>query len=742
MIKKVKYKILKKGRKWYTGKDLNSGYENKILITDDFEFEIGQEYEFFAELDIQRSRFGTNVFVYPVLEEKAKNIEKEKKVEKLWNEYNRFWGYCKENNYYYINGFNKLDEILKKLEKLEINIQEEKKEVEKLKTIKKSEEYENKFYRELSYASDTQDYYPKNNFANAKSNLKKLKKLNNDIDVKKMEKEYEELLQKKKKEEEIRSWDKICDKALKSLEKGLIIDISKFKNCPNFVKAKVDKIKTLYEEIFPQTDEFKNNYSKFLNESFDVIGLEDYTNNIFLINTRSLLRREKEIFKDVHKNEIDKITNLSVNNKMYSLTIRLKRDVYIHLLREGIIEIVEFLGFQDTVAFKPELVIKQLYKDKVFSIITKENATEPLTDKEIDKEKIKLYLDTENLENRYWDYKKEHCYNQDYYLVRVEKRGPRGKYFAYYIVGYDKDIRKGFNHRIKWMKEGYYENMSIKEILDDIFYFKEGYKRIQGDVVAKEVKVNVTNYLEKAKKKKYTLKVKTEDNEEIKLKETSTNIYHKYIKNKDETLTKIDSENSQEYTSEEKLQEIINSGIEKVQFRKDFIAEGKNIIKIYLDMFIALDWIRFVKTRTGKEKVFDLADDEILIIAEDKKDDEAFKKLAYKYYYKIVKGDLIIDIKEKEFKDKEYTKMKLIEDFDIKPNFFTKRRIRHKEYIGNHKIEGEIVGNAGRQIFIVKGSFSLTHPQHTKQENIGNDDCFYIIRAAKRHKSRSDLVLD
>ena len=78
----VRYRILKKGRKWFEGEVPEKGWKAKILINPASEnFEVGEVVSFPAEVKIEKNRFGTKVEVYPKTWEEYKE-EVKKQIEK------------------------------------------------------------------------------------------------------------------------------------------------------------------------------------------------------------------------------------------------------------------------------------------------------------------------------------------------------------------------------------------------------------------------------------------------------------------------------------------------------------------------------------------------------------------------------------------------------------------------------------------------------------------------------------
>ena len=124
MVKKVTYKILKKGRKWFEG-ETPEGYKAKIEINEiSRDWEVGKSYTFTADVVFEKNKFGTKVFVYPKDERKAQ-------LETLMEEFERWKGYFEnalEEGYIYEKGEDKIKRIAEKLR--EIGFEEKAEEIE------------------------------------------------------------------------------------------------------------------------------------------------------------------------------------------------------------------------------------------------------------------------------------------------------------------------------------------------------------------------------------------------------------------------------------------------------------------------------------------------------------------------------------------------------------------------------------------------------------------------------------
>lgn len=98
---KYKYKIIKKGRKWYHAEQDGTGYKAQIAINEHSQdWKVGEIVEFMGTLHTTKSGMYKKVFIYPATEEDVLNEEVEK-----WLRYVEA-----KTNYVYTKGVNKLKE--------------------------------------------------------------------------------------------------------------------------------------------------------------------------------------------------------------------------------------------------------------------------------------------------------------------------------------------------------------------------------------------------------------------------------------------------------------------------------------------------------------------------------------------------------------------------------------------------------------------------------------------------------
>lgn len=163
-MKKFVYQITKKGRKWFEGIN-EKGYKAQILINETSNtWQEGQKVEFWGTEEIERSKFGTTVKIYPVSEEEAEKIREEEKIKEATAEYKRWKEYvekAKKEGYVYEKGVEKLRELSKLLgneNETENYIKEVAQEVFKAKTIQKYNALLKYLFSPLSYSSFQKNY--------------------------------------------------------------------------------------------------------------------------------------------------------------------------------------------------------------------------------------------------------------------------------------------------------------------------------------------------------------------------------------------------------------------------------------------------------------------------------------------------------------------------------------------------------------------------------------------------------
>lgn len=762
MIKKVNYKIIKKGRKWFKGEN-EKGYVNNIEINEvSKNFEIGEKYNFWARIEKEVTKFGTKIKIFPVSEKEIKESENNKKIEKIIEQIEKNLRYIEDNyGWWYSKGENKILELIKELEKLE---QEERVEEYKNKLLELKRNYYNNIITlkiEEAYQNISEL-----NFNDYKYNkLKELIKKSENIISKEMYRKYktilENILEKKKEQDEKiyisrkkEKQQKLLEKLIEDIDNNLYFssqELSEEKFHPD-LHNNLLKVKKKYNEKFGFLDKDKkltNNMDIFLRNVFEKINYKNFIlNNIQTAFNNHIIDdidEYKEEYLKYHENILETI---SYKDDIYILDISLNKDDFKYLIKKGYIN--NFLNYvreyikNNKIQDIDELEILEIYRDRsiyyskypetVIKYLYVKEYIKPIENEDL--EKLKLWTNIPSHNN--WEYRKEYAFGQEYFLIKEEKNNPlrqeRNKYYAYYIVGYDSDTKRGFQHRIPWKPEGYYESKSIKEIIDEIFYYNKGYKRIQGDLVVKEI-----NYEEITTKKKIT---------EIKKYLKILNCDNNYIN------TCIMSKKTIEETKTYKDNKLLSSDIEKfekdfglnnnIELRKDFVLKIINGVA-YKESGIIYVKGNFKFIKKCKEMEFNLKNEEVMLITKEKI--EGFDKLAYGYYHKIFKSTESIKENSKELERMDIYvdgKKQYCDDVSlIKLNDKYIKRYKNRLFnIGNHQIVGNII--AANNIYtnniirIIKGKFKLYHSSHSFVE-YGEENKYYALRPAIRHITKMDL---
>lgn len=169
MIKKLQFKITKKGRKWFEG--TNDIYTRGVQIEineHSQHWNVGDIVEFMGRIEKESNRFGTTIKIYPLSEKEALN----ESLKQLESDYQRWQGYIEEarkRGSLYEAGIEKLKEIAKKIgEEKERETEEYIKQVkQEVSQIKAKIRYKNL----ISYIENATSY---NNFLDNYNELKTL----------------------------------------------------------------------------------------------------------------------------------------------------------------------------------------------------------------------------------------------------------------------------------------------------------------------------------------------------------------------------------------------------------------------------------------------------------------------------------------------------------------------------------------------------------------------------------------
>lgn len=768
-VKQVTYKILKRGRKWYTGQSLDTGYENQIAMGE-MEFEVGGTYTFNARIVKETSSHGTKVQVYPLTNEQKEDAEREQRKQMLLKECKKCLGYCKDNYTYYESGFDTLHRDMEELKNLGVDVAGMEKEVQELAAEKKVNKYRATFKKYLEYIKTSNGVYH-NGIDICKDAMASLKELG--FDTSKLKEKLALAVDEKVTEENRKAALKLVNAVKEEIKANEIPDMNSLNQVPDEYR---NELLELYNERFGylKNDEvLKNNRDRFIKQCFTTVDADRLVQ--MLVNENKLrLHRSWERFSEEELKKLSVelgklLVNASVDGKMYILNARIPKETYKQFMKDNRLRrlssvllknVEEFennnliiaYDMPDCICTAPEEMVEQLYHNGFLKDVEHVENEE-----DRDAARIRMYM-SEPLEGT-WDYRKECVDGQEYYLVRVLKsmqtRHEDRTYYAYYLLGMDSDTKQGFCHRIEWHEEGHYEHMSVAGILKDVFYANEGYERLQGDIVCKEVDYRVMLEQHKSIVTDEGINIMS-NGAVIATKEASTKVVEKFYEDGN-----LASEDSRGWKNDYRKSE--------VAFRKNFILKAREGGSLYTEgeyktkrtcpdefrsycksiesVYVQGDCY-FQKTAGIIELKNEDKDKLIEVRLKDFIDEEELNewtKLQFNYYFRYV------ECEEKPFKNVEIhadkaRRIHLFNNEKAVPKyndmFFREADEVTSEVanIGNHIIDGEIIlwDNRVSGARLVKGGFELDHHQH-KHVKHGEEGKYYILRPAKRHKTRKDL---
>lgn len=292
-------------------------------------------------------------------------------------------------------------------------------------------------------------------------------------------------------------------------------------------------------------------------------------------------------------------------------------------------------------------------------------------------------------------------------------------YYAYYIVGINDD-NTGFQHRLPWKPEGEYENKSLKEIIDEVFGYKYGFKRVQGDVIAREV--TVAKNIKRVEKENLKYVFETQ-NDVLELYKTEyVRIY-------------VNDELVKEYSDN-----LSRSVLNEVILRKDLMLYAAKIHTYKHGILIAENPIIKYKN----DEILSLHDKTIAIYNENK---NGSVKIKFNFYY----AECINAYEKLESEEPLITTNVVIscenERYNQPIEFFSRtyKLIRYfdDDYDENDNVVG-IIGKSGDHVvhasdcinkcLAFEGPIEIDHSQH-KKINFGEKGRYYQIGVAVRHKA-------
>lgn len=726
-VGKFKINVTKVGRKWLTISDYGKG---QVEINDSTkDFEVGGEYEIYAKCITESNKFGTTKKYYPLSQEEYMALEEEQRQSeflsllKKYEDYDKRHSRTKEKLVSLADGdeelLSKLSEVEEMLEHKELvsDVGYLKRKVDDAKYFDSSNGYKIDYI--ISKIKHSNVYFKQHdiekefkslmNFAfnickdileNTKESTLKLELI----------KDVEDFFETELKD--------ILDETISFCTKKCIEHLDEIENTINEgYKITFDVNSDKYYYALKQNDYLDENIKNRIDELNDKLqnvnsNKYDYLiNNVFSIKDLESFRMTLNSYDIDDDNYIEETFNKYkfIDDKVYILNYRLSKDMFKDLIDEILFPIKLKVSIKS--AFNRSIEIDrrrietgEYYSRNPYLILRKllDNGDIEFTEKKIDDENSdekNIMLWSSEI-TKPFNYRKEEVYGEMYYFVTKKLYSPRmdDYYNAYYIVGWDSDTKRGFSHRLPWY-ENMYEGMTLKEILDDTFRFKEGYKRIQGDVIAKEYDYNINT--EQIKHLTRTLVV--------------NGIEH--------------TDSSKNFISLERLEEIQKS---ETVFKRDDIRKN---------LYIEGEYVQLSNNVYKSAKVYcngKLVGDFDTPVKFNRHEDGT--KIKYDLYYEPAEYE--ISYKE-DYEEKSTLEI-------IGYNSFSKYNLDIKtNNLGEHKLCGKIITEhmtnfynftPTQQICCV-GPFSLTHGEHSSV-TYGEEGKAYVLQLAKRHRKKGVVNID
>lgn len=486
-----KYEIVVKkvGRKWI---EADASCKSQIEINDlTKNFEVGNKYLIYAKRKIDKNRYGTTIKYYPIMEEDFNESlisSHKEKCKELLDKYETFdKRHENTRNAIMVSAHND-DELLSRLKDIEykLKIKEEKSELENLNS---------KIYRAMRF--DASYVYKFNYIAKNIAEINKLKLLKNEN-----KSEIDESIGKAflKCFTCIKNMENIISKfdALKYLKdnyncdnKTLLDEVKK--ECDDYCSNYIKRIRTYYNEGYAVKSEnldifeyVSERIKEQLNELKEDAKLVDVSKFNYVIKNIFNIRTEESLNMVLNRLGVEYTEDVfnkykAFDGKFYILSFRLSPEMF-RIAKEdcGLMAMTygDYIHTNEYVCTDPYMLLYKLLESKTIKLDNINDMDE--------ESKIELWS---NEITKPYTYRKEDVDGETYYFVTKELQEMQiDKYNAYYIVGWDKDTKRGFSHRLPW-RDNKYENMTIKEIVYETFKYNEGYKRIQGDVIVKEYNI-------------------------------------------------------------------------------------------------------------------------------------------------------------------------------------------------------------------------------------------------------------
>lgn len=731
-VDKAKVLVEKIGRKWIQVKVNDSRYSSNLEINPITSgFEVGETYELLCNFDYQKSKFGTKLFLYPIREDDFKE-------QKTIGEITKGLKYYK---------YDKFEEI-----KALINTLEESKQSELLELLEKEHEKatEEKLRKDIQYQVKALTW---NYESLRESKVPNLFTKSMDSLETKLDKAYHSAL-------ELNKLKRTIDEDYSynfEREREVIASLYKradiggkhrlFNTCKKYINTM-----DMHEIFANLQEENESAFVNILNKELDIVYLEainiellsethkkqyqdlllidstnqDIARNIFNIKPESVVLEElylslhsgMEYAKKVLKDNKD---IFAPDGLFYGLNIQLELEDFKNFIKSGALlelDCFELRGLGKYYTKTPGIIYNHLIDKGLIDLNTikqyKENS------EEIDD------INTISLLSNIWkpfNYRKEVINGQIYYLV--DKDMLNGKYKAYYIVSNDDELDKGFTHRLPY-RENFYENLTIQEILDDTFLVNEGFLRLQGDLIFRDLGEIHTDHYEKIVTSE-KINLLDSSNAEISYIPISRSV--QVFKN-GKLMSEEEIENSPEIDVFASLQNTYKKQFEYK--RVEQLVLRKNTLYLNGEVYSICDSELLCKnfeiTNNKGEVVFNKNEETLIKIGNHYTE-------GYKFKYNI---RIVEDIKKeiKTLKEKHSTENSIIKGDKNNLNYKLEKFRKEHELISTHTVSGMLKGNyrghLNNSVFAL-GKFSVIHPEH-KSVQYGEDNHIYEIRIAKKHR--------
>lgn len=491
----------------------------------------------------------------------------------------------------------------------------------------------------------------------------------------------------------------------KLTRKKQVNELNIYTELPNYSDKFNEENTKLYYDLMSNRNNYdKENTLNTFNEIFIKKDYEEFSTylNYNNLNKKFKFRTEKRIKKFFKK--------YSYEGYIYILNIRIADvNIFTKVMKNGIVvRIDDLIENENYIVLQPWVLFDILVTSKEITV------GKELSDKEL----IRLW--GRSIGN---DFKfiKDTVYGQTYYFVteEIKREYDDFSYNAYYLIGIDSEHRTGFQHRLPWEKSKY-DNMSVKQIVDYIFGYNLGFKRVQGDVIAREVILDSYEVKE----------VETITNSSITLENgKSFNFTIGRTKNKFINNELVENNDIFSYNSKNSFSSI------DIELRKDMRAYAEKSFRYNND-----DMILFNGKITYKNEVILDFNDRCIYLRNYK--DESFKKIKFNFYY--LNAELgEITTKEEINLNSVVTKVRtLFEDGTIKELPFN--AAYRSFYVDYNEAKKCVVGKAGEHIIeahdynhkcnVFEGPVTLRHSFH-KTVIFGEEGKYYQVALAIRHRT-------